>query len=116
MLGRGTAVVHAQLQHRNVGAWEHGLEHRPGAVVEAPFLLVDADAGLRDAGTDLARDPVRLRREAVRANVRASVNHLRHGSDIIERLALEDGLLVVGAELDLDTGEVLFFDPPQDLI
>src|SRR5262245_5595399 len=30
------------------------------------------------ATTDLAKDPDRLRREAMRANVRASVNHLRH--------------------------------------
>jgi carbonic anhydrase len=60
--------------------------------------------------TDLARDPVRLRREAMRANVRASVSHLRHGSEIIERLADRDGLMVVGAELDLTTGEVGFFD------
>jgi len=60
--------------------------------------------------TELARDPVRLRREAMRANVRASVNHLRHGSEVIERLAEKDGLAVVGAELDLATGEVTFFD------
>jgi len=60
--------------------------------------------------TGLGADPERLRREAVRANVRVSVNHLRHGSEIIERLLLEDGLLVVGAELDLATGEVVFFD------
>jgi carbonic anhydrase len=62
------------------------------------------------ARTELARDPERLRREAVRANVRASVNHLRHGSDVIERLAEDDNLLVVGAELDLTTGIVDFFD------
>ena len=60
--------------------------------------------------TDLARDSVRLHREAMRANVRASVNHLRHGSDVIERLADEGGLAVVGSELDLSTGEVTFFD------
>jgi len=60
--------------------------------------------------TDLVLDPVRLRREAMRANVRASVNHLRHGSEVIERLAEEGGLAVVGAELDLATGEVTFFD------
>ena len=46
----------------------------------------------------------------MRANVRASVNHLRHGSDVIERLAEEGGLAVVGAELDLVSGEVHFFD------
>ena len=60
--------------------------------------------------TELARDPARLRREAVRANVRASVNHLRHGSEVIERLAEKDGLAVVGSELDLTTGEVTFFN------
>jgi carbonic anhydrase len=61
-------------------------------------------------GTDLAADPVKLRRAAMRANVRASVSHLRYGSEVIERLSHEDGLAVVGAELDLDTGEVTFFD------
>jgi carbonic anhydrase len=60
--------------------------------------------------TELARDPVRLRREAMRANVRASVNQLRHGSAVLERLALESGFAVVGGELDLTTGEVRFFD------
>jgi carbonic anhydrase len=60
-------------------------------------------------GTDLAKDRERLRREAMRANVRASVSHLRHGSEVIERLA-NDGLAVVAAELDLETGEVNFFD------
>jgi carbonic anhydrase len=60
--------------------------------------------------TDLVHDPVRLRREAVRANVRVSVNHLRHSSDIIERLIDREGLLVVSAELDLSNGEVVFFD------
>jgi carbonic anhydrase len=62
------------------------------------------------AATELAREPARLKREAVRANVRASVSHLRHSSAIIENLVLGDGLLVVGAELDLATGEVGFFD------
>jgi carbonic anhydrase len=62
------------------------------------------------AHTELARDRDRLRREAMRANVRASVNHLRHGSEIIERLAQDDELVVVGCELDLTTGVVDFFD------
>lgn len=62
------------------------------------------------AQTELANDPERLYRAAVRANVRASVNHLRHGSGVIEQLADNDGLLVVGCELDLTTGVVDFFD------
>jgi carbonic anhydrase len=60
--------------------------------------------------TDLAKDPERLRSEATRANVRATVNHLRHGSDLIERFASEHDLLIVGCELDLTTGVVDFFE------
>jgi carbonic anhydrase len=60
--------------------------------------------------TDLRHDTAALMRQAVRANIRASVNHLRNGSDILERLIQKDGLLVVGAEYSLDTGEVCFFD------
>jgi carbonic anhydrase len=51
-----------------------------------------------------------LLRRAVRANVRASVNQLRHGSDAIEQLVQQDLLLVVGAEYSLETGEVEFFE------
>src|SRR5262245_32205365 len=51
-----------------------------------------------------------LVREAVRANVRTSVNHLRHGSELLERLVDENGLLVVGAEYSLETGLVDFFE------
>lgn len=60
--------------------------------------------------TDLRHDREALRRAAVRANVRASTNQLRHGSHIIESLIERDGLLVVGAEYALDTGVVDFFD------
>jgi len=48
--------------------------------------------------------------QAVRANISASVKHLRHGSEIIEQLILKDGLLVVGAEYSLETGVVDFFE------
>ncbi|HUC43669.1 MAG TPA: carbonic anhydrase [Candidatus Sulfotelmatobacter sp.] len=48
--------------------------------------------------------------EAVRANVRVSVDHLRHGSELLERLIRKDGLRVVGAEYSLETGVVTFFD------
>src|ERR1700734_3995781 len=64
--------------------------------------------------TDLRHDLPALARAAVRANIRASVKHLRHGSDIIEQLIQKDGLMVVGAEYSLETGVVDFFDglPP----
>jgi len=48
--------------------------------------------------------------QAIRANIRASVNHLRHGSEILETLVRDEGLLVVGAEYSLETGTVEFFD------
>lgn len=51
---------------------------------------------------------------AVRANVRHSADRLRHGSRIIERLMEQDGLLVVGAEYSLETGQVDFFDGVPD--
>lgn len=60
--------------------------------------------------TDLAQDRTRLVDEAVKANIRASVNQLRHGSELLERLLLAGRLEVVGAEYALDSGEVLFLD------
>jgi carbonic anhydrase len=63
-------------------------------------------------GGDL--DSATLIHEAVRANVRASANHLRHGSEILERLIRDGGLMVVGAEYSLETGTVDFFDGVPD--
>jgi len=60
--------------------------------------------------TDLRHDSDALVRQAVRANIRASANHLRHGSQVLEQLIHDDGLLVVGAEYSLETGVVEFFD------
>jgi carbonic anhydrase len=56
------------------------------------------------------RDVDTLVSEAVRANVRASVDHLRHGSALLEGLIQRDGLQVVGAEYSLDSGVVTFLD------
>jgi carbonic anhydrase len=60
--------------------------------------------------TPLKDDSGALVRHAVRANIRASANHLRHGSQFIEELVQKDGLVIVGAEYSLDTGFVDFFD------
>jgi carbonic anhydrase len=67
-----------------------------------------AIAGL--LATDLRNHRNPLVRESVRANIRASVNHLRHGSQILEEAAAKNGLLIVGAEYSLETGVVEFFD------
>lgn len=60
--------------------------------------------------TDLAECQDELLHYAVRANIRASVSHLRYGSRLLEDLAENDGLMVVGAEYALETGEVEFFE------
>jgi carbonic anhydrase len=61
--------------------------------------------------TELRHDSDALVKEAVRANIRASVDHLRHGSQVLEELIRDQGLLVVGAEYSLETGVVEFFEP-----
>jgi len=60
--------------------------------------------------TGITHDENALVEQAVRANIRASANHLRHGSEVLERLIREEGLIVVGAEYSLETGLVDFFD------
>jgi carbonic anhydrase len=65
--------------------------------------------------TGLRDDPEALVRQAVRANIRASANQLRHGSQVLEQLVQNQGLAVVGAEYSLETGIVEFFDGiPED--
>lgn len=53
--------------------------------------------------------------KAVRANVRSSADHLRHGSRVLENLVRSGQLVVVGAEYDLHRGAVDFFDRPAGL-
>ena len=62
------------------------------------------------AGRPDVADRVTLVREAVWANVRASVDHLRHGSALLEQLVQNEGLMIVGAKYSLDTGVVSFLD------
>jgi carbonic anhydrase len=52
---------------------------------------------------------------AVRANVRASADRLRHGSRVLEQMVLGGDLAVVGAQYDDATGIVDFFDVPNHL-
>jgi carbonic anhydrase len=58
---------------------------------------------------DPSGDSPALRREAERANVRVSVEQLRHGSELLEQLVREEGLRIVGAQYSLESGEVEFF-------
>ena len=59
--------------------------------------------------TDLKGDLGSRVEHAVRANVDVSVNQLRQGSEILEELIKTDGLVIVGAEYSLTTGEVEFY-------
>jgi carbonic anhydrase len=101
--------------HSQCGAITATLEElqRPGET-QSPNLrsIVDqvrpsVEALMR---TDLRQNLDKLIDEAVRLNIRASANHLRHGSQILEKLTRDDGLLVVGGEYSIETGEVDFFD------
>lgn len=47
---------------------------------------------------------------AIRANVRMSVGQLMHGSRFLEDMVASGELLIVGAEYDLTTGSVRFFE------
>lgn len=79
----------------------HSIVHRIKPAVES---LLTAES---------RHDPAALVQHAVRANIRASMNHLRHGSEILEQMIQTQGLLIVGAEYSLETGIVDFFDGVQ---
>jgi carbonic anhydrase len=103
------------LGHSQCGAVAATLEELLGkANTESKNLRSIVDR-VRPAVEDLLAGPhgdesEALLREAVLANVRASVQQLRHGSELLERLIETDGLLVVGAKYSLATGVVNFFD------
>ncbi len=68
---------------------------------------------VREASPGADREAVL--RAAGRANVRLAAEHLRHGSAVLERLIQEQGLLVMGAEYDVESGRVDFFDRPPGI-
>ncbi|MEO5567232.1 MAG: carbonic anhydrase [Gemmatimonadaceae bacterium] len=86
---------------------ENPRQHSPG-VQSIVDRIRPAVAALFD--TPLRNDHDALVKHAVRANIRASVDHLRHGSQLLEQLTEDNGLLVVGAEYSLETGVVEFFE------
>ena len=110
--GTRLAVV---LGHTQCGAIAATLEElRQPAPNQSPNLRSIVDR-IRPSvepllATALAQQPEALVAHAVRANIRAAADHLRHGSEVLERLVARDGLLIVGAEYCLETGVVDFFD------
>jgi carbonic anhydrase len=114
----GTRLV-VVLGHSNCGAIHATLEQLARPSRDQSRNLRSIVDRIRPAVEGLLeRDPPRdrqtLEQQAVRANIRMSANHLRHGSELLEQLIQNDGLLVVGAEYSLETGAVEFFDgvPP----
>jgi len=110
----GTRLV-VVLGHSNCGAVHATLEQLARPSREQSRNLRSIVDRIRPAVEGLLeRDPPRdrqsLEQQAVRANIRMSANHLRHGSEVLEQLIQNDGLLVVGAEYSLETGVVDFFD------
>jgi carbonic anhydrase len=108
----GTRLV-VVLGHSSCGAIETTLEQLRRPVENQSRNLHSIVDLVRPAvegllATDLKHDRQALLRAAVRANIRASVTRLRHGSDIIENLIRNSGLMVVGAEYSLETGVVEF--------
>ncbi len=100
----GTRLV-VVLGHSSCGAIAATLEelHRPSA---------NHSPNLRDI-VDRISPAVRGiddEHEAMRANIQASVQQLRHGSRIIEGLVAAQGLLIVGAWYELETGQVRFLE------
>jgi carbonic anhydrase len=59
---------------------------------------------------DTITDQKALAYHCMRANVRASVNQLRHGSSALEGLIEASQLQICGAYYDLDSGSVHFFE------
>ncbi|MBS0367435.1 MAG: carbonic anhydrase [Proteobacteria bacterium] len=112
----GTRLV-VVMGHSNCGAVHATVEQllRPSAERSRNLASIvnrirPAVAGLVERG--MQQDQEQLERQAVRANIRMSADHLRHGSEVLEQLIHKDGLMVVGAEYSLQSGEVDFFDVP----
>ena len=103
------------LGHTECGAITATIEElREPTLHHSPGLRAIVDR-IRPAVEPLLATPLRDQAEAlvahaVRANIRAAADHLRHGSALLERLVGSDGLLIVGAEYCLRTGVVDFFD------
>jgi carbonic anhydrase len=115
----GTSLV-VVLGHANCGAIEATIEElEQPSEQRSPNLSSIVDR-IRPSIESLVvnnphADRASLVQSAVRANIRASAKRLRHGSQILEQMTRENGLLVVAAEYSLETGVVDFFEAPSDL-
>jgi carbonic anhydrase len=114
----GTRLV-VVLGHTHCGAIHATLQQLARPWREQSRNLSSIVDRIRPAVEDLLDDKeaavAELEHRAVRANIRMSADHLRHGSEVLEQLIRKDGLLVVGAEYSVESGVVEFFDGvPRD--
>lgn len=113
--GSRLVVVMGHTRCGAVGATVHALETGLGSESRNIRSITDRIAphieGLvRYAHRDHQDNREGMIREAIRANVRASADHLRHGSRLLEELVSCGQIAVVGAEYELETGVVNFLD------
>lgn len=114
----GTALV-VVMGHSNCGAVTatlDSLERRQDSTSSNVLSIINR---IRPAveplcNTELKQERGALLQAAIRANIQASVNHLRHGSSLLETLVAANALTIVGAEYSLESGEVDFFDLPGE--
>jgi len=110
----GTPLV-VVLGHTMCGAVRATIDELEKPSTEASFNLLSIVNRIRPTveplfQTELKNDAQKLMAVSIRANILAAVNHLRHGSQILEQLVNRGQLEIVGAEYSLETGEVLFID------
>ena len=60
--------------------------------------------------TELRKNPDHLLEAAIKANILSALNHLSHGSQMLEQYLQQDKIKIVGAEYSLTTGTVDFID------
>jgi len=110
----GTRLV-VVLGHSKCGAIEATIQQlRESSEIRSRNLGLIVDFVRPSVASVLAEsrddDPDTLIGQAVRANIRAAAEHMRHGSQILEELERDEGLVIIGAEYSLETGLVDFFD------
>jgi carbonic anhydrase len=109
----GTRLV-VVLGHSNCGAVEATLEELKRPTENRSPNLRSIVGRISPSGEHLLEDGEELNPEmmerAVHANILASMEQLRHGSEVLEQMVQDDELLIVGAQYCLEEGVVEFFD------
>ena len=112
----GTSLV-IVLGHTGCGAVDAALDDVLPHTTSSPPSLSSIVSRIRPLIAPLVElDPdaprETLMRAGVRANIRASVEHIRRGTALIEGMVNAGQMLVVGAEYDLVSGQVEVLDAP----